>query len=255
MFGGILKAIGSAFGAAPPKAPAFDVPTTLPALGDTSAAALAEKVGLKLAADAPVAKTNSAPELVSHLLNEKEDMLGATQALAHGLPPQDGVKWAVDSCKKIEDKLPPEGREAIAAADAFARMPNAANRAAAAAASAKAGLESPAGLAAKAASLAPATDAPAVPGADKVLPALISGAIVCAVALSAAKPKPKDAAAKAAEKTPPPPPAPANAAAAGAPPAPAPPPPGPGSPESARNANAFKPFIEAGLALAAAKLR
>jgi hypothetical protein len=250
MLGNLLKTIGSSVGLSAPEAPKFAVPDLLPAIQTPSAAELAEKAGLKMPEGVTADSVKKPADLLKHLLNEKEDMLGATQAIAHGMPPKEGLKWAVDACKQVEAKLPPEGREAIMAADAFAFAPNAANRTAAAAAAAKAGMQSPAGLAAKAASMMDAPDAPPVPGSAKLVPTCVAGAVACAAALSKAKaPKvpetvktevAKPILAELEAKKP------SVEALAAVQPAP-----GPGSPQSARNANAFKPFIEAGLALAA----
>lgn len=244
MLGGLLKSIGSSLGLAAPKPPVFAVPAALPGLQVPSAAALVEKAGVKLGPEA-IGASRDASALLEHLLNEKQDMLAATQVLAHGLPPREGVKWAVDSCKRVESKLPPEARQAIMAADEFALVPNASNRALATATAEKVGLQSPAGLAAKAASLANVPDAPPIPGGEKLVPACVAGSVICAVALSAAKPAKPEVA----KPTLVMPELPKAAAAAQLPPVA--PLPGPGSPESARNANAFQPFIAAGLAIAA----
>jgi hypothetical protein len=252
MLGGLIRSVGSSLGMKAPEAPKFEVPSALPGIKAPSAAALAEKAGLKVTPEMPAGPTDSPSKLIGHLLNEKEDMLGATQAIAHGLPPKEGVKWAVDSCKKVEGKLPAEGGEAVKAAEALTALPNAANRAAAAAAATKAGLQSPAGMAAKAASMLDVPDAPKIPGADKVIPALVIGTVASAASLSAKPPAKPGAPVLPKLELPAMDPAKIEAMVAdAAKQPPAPPPPGPGSPESARNAAVFKPFIDSGLALAA----
>ncbi|MEO7700765.1 MAG: hypothetical protein ABIZ04_16205 [Opitutus sp.] len=228
-------------------APKFTVPAALPSLQVQSATALAAKAGVEFAPDAAKgAEKDQAANLLNQLLNENKDMRGATQVIAHGLSPQDGVKWAVDACRKVETKLSPAEHEAMNAADAFALAPDPIRRAAAGVAAAKVGMQSPAGLAAKAASMVDVPGAAPVPGADQLVPLCVAGAVACAVALSAAKSSKKPDAVK-------PAPAPVDlpkvdAAKSAASPTP---PPGPDSPESAKNASAAKPFIDAGLALAA----
>jgi hypothetical protein len=169
-------------------------------------------------------------------------MLGATQALAHGLSQRDAVAWAVDACRRVETRLPPEQREAITAAEAVGTTPSAINRASAATAAAKVGVEGPAGLAARAASLVDVADAPPVPGADTLLPTCVVGAVASAVSCSAKPLKPPRQAAIPTSATPV---HPLNAVDNIALP------PAPGAQHKARNATAFKPFIDAGLALAA----
>ncbi len=247
-----MKSVGSSLGMIAPAAPKFEVPSALPGIKAPSAAALAGKAGLKITPEMPAGPTDSPSKLIGHLLNEKEDMLGATQSIAHGLPPKESVKWAVESCRKVEGRLPAGDMDAVKAAEALTALPNAANRATAGAAAAKAGLQSPAGMAAKAASMLDVPDAPNIPGADKVIPALVTGTVASAASLSAKPP------AKPGVPVPPKPELPAMDAAkvqelvdAAAKLPPAPLPPGPGSPESARNAAVFKPFIDSGLALAA----
>lgn len=243
MFSGLLKSVTSAVGLSP-EAPKFEVPSALPNFPGVTGAALAEKAGMHVPPNTSPARIGATSQLLDLLLNQHQDMLGATRVIAHGLPQRDGVRWAVNSCRKVEVKLLPEQRAAIAAADAFANNPCAANRERAAAMSESVGMQNPAGLAAKAASLADVPDAPAIPGANQLVPTCVVGAVASAVALSSKGAK-SPAGSPVTKVSIPQPDLKMTAAV--------PPPPGPGSPESARNASAFKPFIDDGLALAAGK--
>lgn len=242
MLGGFLKSMGGAFGL-DAKPPLFVVPSVLPNLQARTAADLVGKAGLTVPVGAPDPATQSPSQFFNHKLNTEQDMLGVTQGLAHGLPEKTGLQWATDSAKLVENKLPPAQKEALAAAQAFQARPCLANREAAALAAEKARPHGPGGLAAKAASLATVSDGPAIPGGDKLLPVCVAGAVVTAVALSPPS----------APKLPEMPPVPkVELALPDLPQAPAAPAlPLPGSSLAAKNANAFKPFIDRGLALAA----
>jgi hypothetical protein len=242
MFGTIMKSVGGALGLAP-RAPEFPVPGALPNLHVHTGADLVGRAGLMVASGRAEPAAQNPVALLDQLLNRDRDMLGATKVIAHGLSQRDGIAWAVGSCRRVEAKLSPGDREALAAADAWAKFPSAANRTRAAVAAERAGLQSPAGLAAKAASMADVPDAPTVPGGESLVPACVVGAVATAVALP-----PKLA--KTPEKPASPRPLPSTEINPASLPV-APPPPGPDSPENIRNAIAFKPFIDDGLALAA----
>lgn len=242
MLGSFLKTVGSALGLAP-EAPEFVVPETLPKIPAKTAAELVAKAGLDVPPGAANPATQTPAQFLSEKLNTEQDMLGATQALAHGLPEKDGLQWAADSAKLVEAKLPPAQKEALAAAQAFNANPSLAARDSAAAAADKAGLHGPGGLAAKAVSFANVAGAPAIEGGDKVLPALVAGTVVIAASLSprSAKPLPETPAAPKLDLP-----------AADLPKKPlAPVRPAPGSPEAIKTASTFKPFIDRGLKLAA----
>ena len=242
MLGGFLKSVGGAFGL-DIKPPIFVVPSVLPNLQARTAADIVGKAGLTVPVGAPDPATQSPAQFLSHKLNTEQDMLGVTQGLAHGLPEKSGLQWATDSAKLVENKLPPAQKEALTAAQAFQTRPCLANREAAALAAEKAGPHGPGGLAAKAASFASVPDGPAIPGAGTLVPACVAGAVVTAVALSPPS----------APKLPEMPPAPKMDLAAPTLPKQLAPTalPLPGSPAAVKNAAAFKPFIDRGLALAA----
>lgn len=245
MFGKLFKSVGSALGVAP-EAPVFEVPATLPKIQAANAAELVAKAGLDVPPGAPNPATQTPAQFLGEKLNKEQDMLGATKAIAHGLPEKDGLKWATDSAKLVEAKLPPEQKEALAAAEAFNANPSLATREAAAAAADKAGMLGPGGLAAKAASVAQAPNAPVVEGGSKVLPSLVTGAVVLAASLSPKGAKPiveKPAEPKLALPEIEIPKTPAAPLKAVTPP--------PGSEDAIKTANTFKPFIERGLQLAA----
>ena len=241
MLGTLIKSVGGALGLAP-SMPAFNVPPTLPNLQARTAADLVAKAGLTPPAGAPAPSTQTVAQFLNHKLNTEHDMLGATQAIAHGLPQKAGLQWATDSAKRVENKLPPAQKSAIAAAEAFQSSPSPATRAAAAAAAESAGSHGPGGLAAKAASLAAVPGVASPPGGDQLLPVCVTGAVVTAVALSSPRaPELPDA--------PTIPKLEINAPALVA--QPAVPLPQPDSAAAAKNAAAFKPFIDRGLSLAA----
>lgn len=257
MIGGLFKSLGSSLGLSAPEAPKYEVPTTLPNLTTQSAAVVSEKAGLvpptsgSAPGGAPGGTTGTVAQLLDKQLNQDQDMLGATKTLAHGMPQKEGVKWAAESCKVVQDKLPPEQRQAIVAADEFALVPNASNRTKAAAAAAKVDPNSPAGMAAKAASLADVPDGPAVPGSKSLVPTLVVGTVSMCVATAAkpAKPAAPTAPTLAVPQLQVPAAPTLKVAAPAAPKAPAAP--QPGTPEAARNASAYAPFIGIGLAIAA----
>jgi hypothetical protein len=242
MLGSFLKSVGGVFGL-DAKPPLFVVPSVLPNLQVRTAADLAGKAGLAVPSGAPDPATQSPAQYLSWKLNTEQDMLGVTQGLAHGLPEKANLQWATDSARLVENKLPPAQKEALAAAQAFQARPSLITRQNAAMAAEKAGPHGPGGLAAKAASLASVPDGPAIPGAATLVPACVVGAVVTAVALSPPSVR----------KLPEMPPAPRMEVAApdlskqfapiAAPTA--------GSPAAIKNATAFKPFIDRGLALAA----
>jgi hypothetical protein len=242
MLGDFLKSVGGAFGF-DSKPPVFTVPAAMPNFQARTGAELVSKAGLTVPSGAPDPATQSSAQFLSHRLNTEHDMLGATQGLAHGLPEKSGLRWAMDSAKLVENKLPPAQQQALAAAEAFHAWPCLATRADAALAAEKAGVNGPGGLAAKAASLASVPDGPPIPGGDKLLPVCVAGAVVTAAALSPPSvktlpetlPLPK-----------------AGVASSELPPAPTLPVlPVPGSSAALKSVAAFKPFIDRGLELAA----
>lgn len=244
MFGTLAKA----FGLGAPEAPVFKVPAALPKLGTVTTQELMEKAGVTAPVDVPDLARKSVSELLSVLLNQQQDMLGATKTLAQALPPKTGVKWAADSARAVEAKLPPEQKEAIRAADAFHEHPTAANRDAAAKASEKAGPAGPGGLAAQAASLCDVPDGPPIPGGATLVPTCVTGAVVLAASLSPPSitkmPEFKAPAVPAlgAVKIPS---APALAAPTTLPVVP------PNTPAAIKNAQTFKPLLDRGIELAA----
>ena len=239
---GLLKSFGNAIGLAP-SAPEFDVSPTLPLLQARTAAALVAKAGLTVLPGEPDPAALTASQFLGYKLNVSQDMLGATQAIAHGLPESKGLQWATDSAKLVEHKLSPSQKNALAAAQAFQASPSLITRNGAAAAAEKAGPNGPGGLAAKAASLGSVPGAAPIPGAEKLLPVCVAGAVVTAVALSPSS-APKLSETPTAPKL--------DIPLAAVPRQPLPPqalP--PGSAAAAKNVAAFKPFIDRGLALAA----
>src|SRR5688500_13390369 len=179
MLGGLIKSVGDVL-ARGGKPPMFDVPPTLPGLQAVTAADLVARAGITV----PPAGVQTTSQLFDYKLNTEQDMLGATQLIAHALPEKLALKWAADSARLVEAKLPPGQKEALAAAQAFQARPSLATREAAALAFEKAGPHGPGGLAAKAASLANIPDGPDIPGADKLVPVSVAGAVITAVALS-----------------------------------------------------------------------
>jgi hypothetical protein len=239
---GFVKSLTSAVGLAP-KPTVFDVPLSLSGMSETDARKLAHCADLQAGAETAVGSTVSTSELLHVLLNQKQDMLGATRVLAHGLPEKRGLQWAADSAQVVDSKLPPPQKEALAAARGFQARPCLATRDAAALAAEKAGVHGPGGLAAKAASLASVPDGPAIAGGDKLFPVCVVGAVITAVALSPPS-APKLPEALPVRK--------ADVALPDKPQAPATPVlPAPGSSAALKSAAAFKPFIDRGLALAA----
>lgn len=243
MLGGFLKGVGDLLGKAPP-APEFVVPDALPAV-KLPAAELAAKAGVALPPGVP--PSSGAAPLLRDLLNEKQDMVGATKLLANGLPPKSSAGWAAESAKLVEGKLSGAELKALQAAEAMNAAPSPATRTAALAAADAAGLQGPGSLAAQAAAFQPVPGAPPLPGAETLLPTCVAGAVIASAALSPpVAPKmpepPEMPKAKLPELPagvkPPPPPAPAV-------------PPPPKSPAMNRNANAFQPFLEKGIARAA----
>lgn len=244
----MFSSLAKAFGLGAPEAPVFKVPAALPKLRAVTTQELMEKAGVSAPTEVPDLARKSVSDLLSLLLNQQQDMLGATKTLAQALPPKTGVKWAADSARAVEAKLPPEQKEAIRAADTFHENPTAANREAAAKASAKAGPAGPGGLAAQAASFCDVPDGPPIPGGAALVPTCVTGAVVLAASLS-----PPSITKMPEFKAPSVPPA--SAAKIPLPPAPGVPaalplvP--PNSPAAIKNVQAFKPFLERGLVLAA----
>lgn len=238
MLGFFAKALGLA-----PAAPEFVVPDALPKISAQNAAELAAKAGFDVPTGATDLATQTPAQFIRAKLNTEQDMLGSVKSIAHGLPEKDGIQWATDSADLVAAKLPPAQQEALAAAKAFQASPSLATRDAAAAAAEKAGPLGPGGLAAKAVSFATVAGAPVIKGGDKAIPALVTGAVVLAAALSPKSAKPIEATATPVKPQMP---------AAEPPKAPVPVPPVErGSAAAARNATTFKPFIERGLKIAA----
>jgi len=241
----MFSSLAKTFGLGAPEAPVFKVPAVLPKLQSLTAKELLEKTGVSAIAGGPDLTKISVSELLGNLLNQRQDMLGATKTLAHALPPKTGVKWAADSARAVEAKLPPEQKDALRAADAFHENPSAANRDAAAKAAAKAGPAGPGGLAAQAASLCDVPDGPPVPGGATLVPTCVTGAVVLAASIS------PPSIAKMPETSPIPsrigevPATPVPTVPVAVPAVP------PNSPAAIKNALAFKPFLERGVALAA----
>lgn len=257
----LAKKFGSSVGVTPPPAPTFAVPNALPKLSAKNGAELMKLGGFDKVAGAPDPATQSTAQFLKSALNERQDVVPATKALANGLPEKERLKWAIDSCEKVKDQLPePEQRALIAAGDYFAD-PSPVNQELARRAAEQSGFKGPAGFTAKAASLSsltPAKPLPPVakaelakevaPKAPDVVGTLVAGAVMLAATMQlakAAKPEPEKAAAA-------PSPAPeVKEIAKAAIPAPPAPKPAPGSKEAVQAAQAFKPFLEKGLALAA----
>jgi len=241
----MFSSLAKVFGLGAPEAPVFKVPAALPKLQGATTKELMEKAGVTAPVEVPDLARKSVSELLSLLLNQQQDMLGATKTLAQALPQKTGVKWAADSARAVEAKLPPEQKEAIRAADAFHENPSAAKREAAAQAARKAGPAGPGGLAAQAASFCDVPDGPPVPGGATLVPTCVTGAVAMAASLSPAS------IAQMPEFAPP-------VVQATAPPSPPsskvpsiPPTVSPHSPAAIKNGLAFKPFLDRGIELAA----
>ena len=243
MLGNLLKSVGATLGLAPTKPPEFEVPAVLPKLQAKPTSEVIQASGMDAALFASAGSGLTTSKLLEIALNQQHDMLGATKAIAHALPQKEAVKWAADSARMVESKLPPEQKQALASADAFNERPSLSTRDAAATAAKKAGTNGPGGLAAQAAAFADVPGAPSIPGGDSLLPTCVTGAVVLAASISppAVKAMPEFS--------------PITTAAI-------PPPKSPGAPVVAtpiqpepaavvKNTQTFKPFIDRGLALAA----
>jgi len=150
------KKIASMTGTAsppPPKAPTFEVPASLPNLKAKTGADLAQVGGFKPAPGAtdPAAQTPS--QFLGDALNQRQEALPATRAIAHNMKGNDGVKWAVDSCKTVQGKMTEPDQAALKAADDYLAKPTAAKQALAAEAAGKTDFQGPGAWAAKAAAL------------------------------------------------------------------------------------------------------
>src|SRR5687767_8343236 len=85
--------------------PRFEVPMELSKLQARTGADLAQVGGFAVPADAADPATQSPAAFLSTALNERQEVRPVTKALAHQLPATDGVRWAVDSCLAVKDKL------------------------------------------------------------------------------------------------------------------------------------------------------
>jgi hypothetical protein len=237
----------------PPKnAPVFDVPDELPKLQAHTGAELAQAGGFPSPAGATDPANQSAAEFLRRALNERQEVLPVTKALAHHLPATEAVQWAVDSCRAVSDKLTPTDLAATGAAEAFLANPSDQTREAAAAAAARTDFQGPGAWAAKAASLAESPvvaalrasmgDDAAVPLAVKNPTAeCVAGAVALAAGLAAGAVAATPPAASLATAGLP------SAAAAATPTTS----PSPDPAERLQAAKAFQPFITRGLQIAA----
>jgi hypothetical protein len=235
MLSNLLKAVGIG------KAPEFVVPATLPKLGSLTSAELLKRAGLALPPGA--SPTMPVPELLSHVLNSRQDPVTATKLLANGLPQKEGVKWAADSARMVESKLPPLQKEALKAADAFDANPTAGTRDEARKRAKAAGPNGPGSLAAEAAGVSDVPGTEPVPERASVQPAMVAGAVMVAASIAppAVKVMPDFPVATAAPPLPDPPSKPLAPV----------PPPDPGSSAAIKTCQTYKPFVDRGLALAA----
>ena len=245
----------------PPKAPTFEVPTSLPNLKATTGADLAKVGGFKPAPGAVDPATQTPSQFLGDALNQRQEAMPATRAIAHNMNGNDGVKWAVDSCKTVQGKMTEPDQAALKAADDYLAKPTPAKQALAAEAAGKTDFQGPGAWAAKAAALvkpegtAPTAATPAMPALSPHLAAAaanpsaecVAGAVALSAALASGKAPPPPAAeipkvaAPALDLK-----APTVALAAPAPTAPDP-------NQAAQTANALKPFIDRGLQIAAGK--
>jgi len=255
----LAKTFGAAAEAPKPTAsgPLFVVPPSLPQLGAKTGADLAALGDfLPLAAEQnPLQLTPS--QYLAAALNERQDVIPVTQALAYSLPEKQRLQWALDSCEEVKGQLPESELLCLKSASDYLAAPTAANQEIARLAASKADFQGPAGWAAKAASLSSLT--PSVPLSPAVQAALakdppaktpdvvglcVAGAVMLAATRAgqkAKKPDPGDAPEK-----------PATIQLAKPNLAPSPDgKPARGSQGALKMATDFKPFIEKGLAFAA----
>jgi len=244
----LLKKLGSTVGLASPPPPKFQVPVAMPALSAKNGADLARQGGFGLAPGSPDPREMTPSQFLDTALNERQEAMPATRALAKTLPEEKRLQWAVDSCGKVEGKMAPADRDAFGAAKAFMASPTSAARSAADGAATQAGFTGPGAFVAKAASLStlgqdPTIAAPAPIGAVVPDPVgeCVAGAVVLAALLGAGKlpaasqpggPTPAAVPAKGVSVP--------SVSALDA-----------GSPEANELANALKPFLEDGMKRAA----
>lgn len=179
--------------APPPPAPAAfsppPVPLQLPAITAPTAAQLVDTAQPGPAA-LEVLTPQQSPSGYLGALQEKQLGGDMVKVLAHGMPDREGVFWAAKSAEKVANQLPPVEVAAMQAAQAWARNPTPAAKAAAQMAAGKTELLGPGGMAAQAAAWAN----PASPSAPRLAPHASGSAVMMAAAIIAfpklAAPKP-----------------------------------------------------------------
>lgn len=171
--------------AAPP-APrvTFQVPTALPKISAPAASDVAVRAG-HTAPGLPSASLSPTSYLAALLQQQK--LVEAVGFLAHGLPPRDAVRWAVDSCAVVSAQQSPQDRQATEASKAWLAQPTEANRQQAIVRAAEAGHAGPGAWAAQAAGWA---GTPAGPATTNAVPDLVGKAVTGSVMLAAAMTKP-----------------------------------------------------------------
>jgi len=241
----VAKKVGAAMGLNAPPPPRYSIPEALPGLKASSGADLAKVGGFSPKAGAKPPEQMSPAAYMRTALNEQGDAIPATRALAHNLPPDKGVLWAVDSCKSVDGQMTQSDLSAMNAAEAYLANPTARNRLAAGQAAAGTDFQGPGAFAAQAAALSgPKMPVPSSPGAlaaaENPAAECVAGAVMIAAALKGGLLKPGSIAAPAASAAAPIPSAPVVATAVVVP-----------SQASPEMAHALKPFIDRGLQLAA----
>jgi hypothetical protein len=253
----LTKAFRSGGGVTAETKQGFNVPEMLPKLGAKNGQDLLRRGGFQALPSKSDPAMQSPAEFLRTALNERQEVIPTTNALAQSLPEKERLQWAIDSCEMVKDQLPESEQNALVAAKEYFADPSPAKQELARCAADQTDFKGPAGWTAKAASLAslssqavPITaakevlESPKFRGPD-VVGQCVAGAVMLAATLSAIKDKRKEKPA-----APPTVAAPAVQAITSSGPAI-----GsvhkPGSPEAVQMAKSFKPFIERALVLAA----
>jgi hypothetical protein len=118
----------------PPPVVVKPVPTSLPKIGASTAAQIAQQSSPSPAAQQILA-VNPQQTPSQYLSALQENQMGdeMIKMLAHGMPDREGTWYASQSAQRVSDKLPPADVRAMQAAQNWAKNPTPANSAVAAA--------------------------------------------------------------------------------------------------------------------------
>jgi hypothetical protein len=151
----------------------------LPNISAPSAAQIAQESNPSPAAKALLTPQQTPSQYLGKL-QEQHQGAEMVKTMAHGMSDQHGVSWASKSAEKVSDKLPPHEVHAMKTAQAWSKNPTPENQKAAALAAEQGGCKGPGSLAAQGAAWAnPA------PGAPRLAPHAVSGAVLMSAAIQA----------------------------------------------------------------------